>query len=78
MVESPVDWLQLVFNHLPLGIIVIDRRGHVRLFNNRLSMLTGYQEERVLGKPFSDLINNLDSDTTSYCKPLPQARSIKT
>ena len=54
MVESPVDWLQLVFNHLPLGIIVIDRRGHVRLFNNRLSMLTGYQEERVLGKPFSD------------------------
>ncbi|VFU14939.1 PAS domain S-box [anaerobic digester metagenome] len=77
MVESPVDWLQLVFNHLPLGIIVIDRRGHVRLFNNRLSMLTGYQEERILGKPFSDLINNPDSDYNKLLQTLATGKEYQ-
>lgn len=77
MVESLVDWLQLVFNHLPLGIITIDRKGHVRLFNHTLSMLTGYKEELVLGKPFPELINKQDSGYNKLLQTLATGKEFQ-
>jgi len=77
MVESLVYWLQLVFHHLPLGVIVIDRGGQVRLFNNRLSILSGYKEERVLGKPFLELINNQDSEYNKLLQTLATGKEYQ-
>lgn len=41
-----------VFDALPVGVIVLDPRGLVRLFNQYEEQLANRQRERVLGRPF--------------------------
>ncbi len=57
MVELLEDWSRLAVDHLPVGIIAVDREGRVRIFNRSLATLTGLNYDRVLGKSFLNLLN---------------------
>jgi PAS domain S-box-containing protein len=58
------------------GVIVTDRRGHVRFMNPVAERLTGWTLHEVLDRPLDDVFATLDEDTT---RPIenPVARVLR-
>lgn len=52
MDTSDLLFLPDLFDHLPLGIIVLDRKGMIVVYNEQEARLAGRVRERVLGKEF--------------------------
>lgn len=77
MVEFLEDWSRLAVDHLPVGIIAIDREGRVRIFNRSLSKLTGLKDDHVLGKPFLTLLNGQRSSFNKLLQTLATGKEFK-
>lgn len=47
---------QALFQYAPVGILVIDRYGHIQLANPGIEIIFGYKNAEVIGKPLDMLI----------------------
>jgi PAS domain S-box-containing protein len=45
--------LKIILDNLDIGVLTVDRGGHVTFFNNRAETITGFNRGDVLGKPCS-------------------------
>ena len=43
--------LKMILNNLDIGVLTVDRAGHVTFFNTMAEAITGYPRAEVLGKP---------------------------
>ncbi len=77
MIEFLDDWSRLAVDHLPVGIIAIDREGRVRIFNRSLSKLTGLKDDHVLGKSFLKLLNGQRSSCNKLLQTLATGKEFK-
>jgi PAS domain S-box-containing protein len=43
--------LKIILDNLDIGVLTVDRGGHITFFNNRAETITGFNRGDVLGKP---------------------------
>ncbi|MCT4656944.1 MAG: EAL domain-containing protein [Cohaesibacter sp.] len=55
--------LTALYNHTPALLYSLDQHGHIRAVSDFWLFATGYFEEEVLGKPFSDFISSCSLET---------------
>ncbi len=77
MIESLDDWSYLAVDHLPIGIIAIDREGRVRIFNRLLAKLTGIKGDHLLGKSFLKLLNGQNPSFNKLLQTLATGREFQ-
>lgn len=77
MIEFLEDWSRLALDHLPVGIIAIDRESRVRIFNRSLSNLTGLKDDHVLGKSFLKLLNGQKPGFNKLLQTLATGKEFK-
>lgn len=56
MVELAEEWSSLALDHIPVGLLVINRHKKIRIFNHTLSRLLEVKSEEVLGKPLMGVL----------------------
>ena len=73
--RAAVEW-RTTLASIGEGVIVTDRRGHVRFMNPVAERLTGWALHEVLDRPLDDVFATLDEDTT---RPIenPVARVLR-
>ncbi len=49
--------LKMILDNLDIGVLTVDRGGHITFFNRTAETLTGYGRENVLGKFLADLLH---------------------
>ena len=47
--------LKIILNNLDLGVLTVDRSGHVTFFNRQLELITGYSRKELLGKSYAKI-----------------------
>ncbi|WP_066637819.1 two-component system sensor histidine kinase NtrB [Desulfolucanica intricata] len=50
----------LIFDNLPSGLLVLDSKGKVVLFNKTLQLLTGLNRNNIIGTPYRDLFKSVN------------------
>jgi two-component system sensor histidine kinase AtoS len=60
----------MAVDHLPVGLLVIDREGQVRVFNRALSRLTGLKNDTVLGRLFLKVLDGHRPDLNKLLQTL--------
>jgi PAS domain S-box-containing protein len=53
--------LKIILDNLDIGVLTIDRGGHITFFNNRAETITGFNRGDVLGKSCSMIFGNATS-----------------
>ena len=53
--------LKIILDNLDIGVLTVDRGGHVTFFNNRVETITGFNRGDVLGKSCSMIFGNASS-----------------
>lgn len=53
--------LKRILDHLDIGVLTVDRGGHVTLFNSTAESITGFNRSEVLGKSCSKLFGKASS-----------------
>lgn len=56
------EHIQLIVDSIPEGVLVIDAKGHLTAWNQAMYQKFGYALEDVLGKPISDVLDQIDSE----------------
>lgn len=77
MVEFLHDWSRLAVDHLPVGIIAVDRESRIKIFNRLLAKLTGIEVEHVLGEPFTKLLDGQNSGSNRLLQTLATGREFQ-
>ena len=50
------NYLNNILESLTAGVLVVDAQGRITLFNRAAEEITGYSQERVLGRPYDEII----------------------
>jgi len=58
LLELAEEWSRLALDHLPVGLLVINRHRKIRIFNQTLSRFLGLKSEKVLGRPLLELMDD--------------------
>lgn len=53
---------KIILDNLDIGILTVDRGGHITFFNTTVESLTGYKREKVLGKSCSIIFGKKSLD----------------
>lgn len=77
MEELFEEWSCLALDHLPVGLLVINRDKKIRIFNQTLSKLLGLKSEKVLGKPFLEILGNREQDFNILLQTLATGREFQ-
>lgn len=77
MIEYMEDWFRLAVDHLPVGIIAIDRERRIQIFNSLLAKLTGLKVENVLGEPFLKLLDGQSAISNKLLQTLATGREYQ-
>lgn len=77
MAEFLHDWSRLAVDHLPVGIIAVDRESRIKIFNRLLAKLTGIEVEHVLGEPFTKLLDGQNSSSNKLLQTLATGREFQ-
>jgi len=56
------EHIQLIVDSIPEGVLVIDANGHLTAWNQAMYQKFGYALEDVLGKPLSDVLEQIKSE----------------
>lgn len=56
----PDHHFEVAFRHLPYGICLIDLEGNIQRVNPQTCLITGYQEEELVGRPMAEIIHDDD------------------
>jgi len=62
LVELAEEWSRLALDHLPVGLLVINRHRKIRIFNKTMSKFFGIKSEKVLGQPLLDILDDRGPD----------------
>jgi PAS domain S-box-containing protein len=65
LLELAEEWSRLALDHLPVGLLVINRHKKIRIYNQTLSKMLGIKGEHVLGKPLMEVLDNRGSDSNN-------------
>ena len=49
-------WLRLALEHAPVAMVLVDRDGTIRLFNQRYCKFTNLSQEDLVGKTIDALL----------------------
>ncbi|MDD4238098.1 MAG: ATP-binding protein [Desulfotomaculaceae bacterium] len=60
--ELAEEWSRLALDHLPVGLLVINRHRKIRIFNQTLSRFLGLKSEKVLGQPLLGILDDRGPD----------------
>ncbi len=71
------NWFRLAVDHLPVGVIAIDREGRVQVINRFLAKLTGLEVDNVLGEPFHKLLNGQSCISNKLLQTLATGRGYQ-
>lgn len=71
------NWLHLAIEHLPVGLMVVDRKGQVQVFNRIMSGLTGLIEDKVLGRPLLEVLNGTRPDFNKLLQTLSTGKEFQ-
>jgi len=77
MVVYIEDWSHLAINHLPVGLLVINREGRVQVFNRTLSRLTGIRDGEVLGRPLPEVLDSDEPGSNKLLETLTTGREFQ-
>lgn len=77
MVELAEEWSRLALDHLPFGLLVINRHKRVRIFNKTLARLTGLKSEEVLGKPLLGILDDREPDFNILLQTLATGKEFQ-
>ncbi|MCL6558767.1 MAG: PAS domain-containing protein [Firmicutes bacterium] len=77
MVEFVEDWSYLAIDRLPLGLLVIDREGRVRVLNRALSRLTGVRDHEVIGKSLLKFLDSQDPGSNKLMETLATGKGFQ-
>jgi PAS domain S-box-containing protein len=53
--------LKLILDNLDIGVLTVDRGGHMAFFNNTAEMITGFSRKNVLGKSCRTILGDPSS-----------------
>lgn len=53
---APASQLELLWDHLPLGVLVVDRVGTIRIANERAAGMAGHTADEVIGRSLFEFI----------------------
>jgi len=68
--------LKSILDHLDIGVLTVDRGGHVTLFNSTAEGITGFNRSDVLGKSCSKLFGKASSqDLLQFKETIADGRS---
>ncbi len=70
-------WFRLAIDHLPVGLLIIDREGRIRVFNQALSRLTGFKDDKVLGRPLFSVVDGHRPDLNKLLQTLAAGREFQ-
>ena len=71
------EWIHQIIDYLPIGLLLIDRKNKVQVFNQRLSRLTGLKTDKILGQPFREVLNGLDPNLSKLQQTLDTEREFQ-
>lgn len=77
MVELTEEWSRLALDHLPVGLLVINRHRKIRIFNQTLSRFLGLKREKVLGQPLLEILDNRGPDFNLLLKTLTTGKEFQ-
>jgi len=63
-------WLKSILDNLEEGVVVTDKWGLVKLFNERAAALTGWKPKKAVGKAIDDVVRFLDGATRQPVRAL--------
>ena len=61
--------LKMILDNLDIGVLTVDRGGHVTFFNTMAEAITGYGRSEVLGKPCGKIFSD------NFCRNVAEIRS---
>lgn len=77
MVELSEEWSHLALDHLPVGLLVINRHRKVRIFNHTLSKFLGLKREKVLGQPLMETLDDRGPESNLLIKTLVTGKEFQ-
>ena len=54
------SFLEKLFNTIEDGVLVVNSEGNIIYLNNAVTQLIGYDEQKLMGKPVTRLLPDLD------------------
>jgi two-component system sensor histidine kinase AtoS len=76
-VELAEEWACLALDHLPVGLLVVNRHRKIRIFNKTLSRLLGLKSEEVLGKPLLEVLDDREPDYNILLQTLTTGKEFQ-
>lgn len=56
--EYTVEWLNVCFDSVYEGIVLVDQKGIICMYNESYSQLVGIEKEKMIGKPINEVVLN--------------------
>lgn len=56
--EYEVEWLSVCFDMVYEGIVLVDQKGIICMYNETYSQLVGIEKEKMIGKPINEVVLN--------------------
>lgn len=77
MIELVEGWSSLALDHLPVGLLIIDRGSYIRGINKVLTRLTGLKRDQVTGIPFQEILGVEQTRSNKLLQTLASGREFK-
>lgn len=77
MIELVEGWSSLALDHLPVGLLIIDRESYIRGINKVLTRLTGLKRDQVTGVAFREILNVEQSNSNKLLQTLASGREFQ-
>lgn len=75
--ELAGEWSRLALDHLPVGLLVINRHKQIRIFNQVLSRLIGLSCEKVLGEPLLESLDDREANSNILLQTLATGKEFQ-
>lgn len=75
--ELAEEWSRLALDHLPVGILIINRHRKVRIFNQTLSRFLGLEREKILGQPLLETLDDRVPENNLLLKTLATGKEFQ-
>ena len=77
MMELAGEWSRLALDHMPEGLLVINRHKKIRIFNKAMSRLVGLKSENVLGRPLMEVLDDREPDFNILLQTLATGKEFQ-
>ncbi|MDD3654950.1 MAG: ATP-binding protein [Desulfotomaculaceae bacterium] len=77
MIGLVEGWSSLALDHLPVGLLIIDREGFIRGINQVLTGLIGLKRDQVTGLPLEEIIGAGQTGSNKLLQTLASGREFQ-